>query len=1145
MDGVEVGRQRAAALFEQAVSAGTDPWQPYLIATFAANKAGVTVEKVAKGHPSLAGARASYDPEFRHILHEDTGSAFSDAFLVGHELGHVLLGDDKIADSVTESDEERSTDAAPVGVDRVQDYGRNQRREVQMDLFARELLLPRSRARSLHLDEGMTATKVAEILGTRFGVVAQQMFDALLLPVTEEVTSARGSPRELNDEQRSAARHLGGPYLLEAGPGTGKTQTLVGRIKWLLENEVDPREILVLTFSNKAAGELVERIAAVDPDAAAAMWCGTFHAFGLDIIKRFADRLDMPPVPTMIDRADGIAMIEKELASLRLAHYRNLWDPTRDINDILQAVSRARDEVASPDDYRKLGEDMKAAAESRIPHDLEAMERAERVLEVAKVYKRYEELKAPAKLLDFGDLVSLPVVALERDPAIRAALSSRYKHVLVDEYQDVNRGSVRLLKAIVGAGQNLWVVGDIKQSIYRFRGASSVNVDLFDKTDFPGATVGRLTVNYRSSKEIVDSFSDFADRMKAAVGRPSRLVSDRGACGDAPEFRQAGTDKEEIAAVVEAIEEMKSLGHAYRDQAVLCTGNDKLARFGAGIESLGIPVLYLGSVFERPEIKDLLSILTIVADSKALGLARVATLRPFEMSMPDLAALVSELRSDPKSDWKTVSLPVDGLSPGGEHSLIALRTALSGFDARSRPWDVLARIILDRTAIAADIARSESTSDRAAGIAVWQFMNYIRNAPRSASPVLDMLDRIRRLVSISDDRDLRQLPPSAQGLDAVRLMTVHGSKGLEFPVVHLPGLTSASLPRSAKQIQGIAPPDGLVDDTRRSGIDIRAAAHDEEQECLFYVATSRARDRLIFYAQSRASNGRSMGHSPFIDWIGAVPRWVTPVLVVPPAPEETPVDIVFEGKPSFTGQQILQYEKCPRRFFYTHLLRVGGKQTETAFMRMHNATREVTDWIASRDPGTVDTTEIDQRLGVAFDAQGFDADDRVDYLDIARSLVLTLHENRVGQTMLPVSKLSFDAGHGLIEVVPDEMLLRDGTKIVRTIRTGHAGSKSTEDWAATAFVLAAAQHPDRPVPHQVFLGDGTFDPIDLKGTKLNNRREKIAEALGNITAGSFATDPNPRSCPGCPAFFFCGPVPDGRLTKKMNSTLPNSGSGSD
>ena len=156
-----------------------------------------------------------------------------------------------------------------------------------MDLFARELLLPRTVARALHLDQGLPASEIAAKLGAPIEVVAQQLFDALLLPAVPAVAAATHVEQPLNPLQAEAAAHRGQAYLLEAGPGTGKTQTLIARVEGLLEEGVDPRRILLLTFSNKAAGEMAERIARKRPEAAAAMWIGTFHAFGLDIIRRF------------------------------------------------------------------------------------------------------------------------------------------------------------------------------------------------------------------------------------------------------------------------------------------------------------------------------------------------------------------------------------------------------------------------------------------------------------------------------------------------------------------------------------------------------------------------------------------------------------------------------------------------------------------------------------------------------------------------------------------------------------------------------------------------------------------------------------------------------------------------------------------
>ncbi|GAA3268822.1 hypothetical protein GCM10020258_40710 [Sphingomonas yabuuchiae] len=312
MDAVELARQQAAALHARAVSEGADPWSPMAIVNAVASMCGLDNEAVEPGSEILAGGRAQFDPKGRAIRYEDAGSDFDKAFLIGHELGHATQGDDRIEHVAKDVDPTRSSEAAPVGEDRVVDYSRRQRREIQMDLFGRELILPRVRAKSCHLD-GMTATEIADRLGAPFEVVAMQLLDALLLPEIQPPApdSAKKPPKPLNPEQADAARHRGAPYLLEAGPGTGKTQTLVGRVAGLVEEGVDPTGILVLTFSNKAAGELSERIAAIHPEAASAMWIGTFHAFGLDIVRRYHKQLGFAAEPRMMDRSEAIAIMER------------------------------------------------------------------------------------------------------------------------------------------------------------------------------------------------------------------------------------------------------------------------------------------------------------------------------------------------------------------------------------------------------------------------------------------------------------------------------------------------------------------------------------------------------------------------------------------------------------------------------------------------------------------------------------------------------------------------------------------------------------------------------------------------------------------------------------------------------------------
>jgi Zn-dependent peptidase ImmA (M78 family) len=260
MDAVELARQIASELHARAVVAGQDPWRPYDFAVAEVKRRDLDVEPTAKGAAILNKGRATFIASERLILHEDAGSRFEQAFLIAHEIGHVALGDNPSDEAALDVDPERSAEASPVGLDRVVGYGRRQRREVQMDLFAREFLLPRNVARKLHVEEGLTASTIAARLEAPFAVVAQQLFDALLMPPIVAKDAEEKVERTLNDDQANAAAHRGKPYLLGAGPGTGKTQTLIARLEGLLHEGVDPRRILVLTFSNKAAGEMADRI---------------------------------------------------------------------------------------------------------------------------------------------------------------------------------------------------------------------------------------------------------------------------------------------------------------------------------------------------------------------------------------------------------------------------------------------------------------------------------------------------------------------------------------------------------------------------------------------------------------------------------------------------------------------------------------------------------------------------------------------------------------------------------------------------------------------------------------------------------------------------------------------------------------------
>lgn len=1126
MDHIELARQCAERLHDEAVEQGSDPWSPYQFAKEIAERRGITVETCVPGASILDGARATFDAELLLIVHENSGTPFEQAFLVAHEIGHAVLGDGEDGDGfVFQIEPARTSEISPVGIERVVDYSRRQRREVQMDLFARELLLPRSRVVELHITRRQTCSEIANRLGAPFDVIAQQMLDALLLPPVPTVASEAPTEIPLNDKQRVAASHRGEAFLLQAGPGTGKTRTLVARVESLLDDGIDPRRILLLTFSNKAAAEMAERIALKRPKEAAALCIGTFHSFGLDILRRFNDRCGLPADPRLMDRTEAVELLENEFPRLGLAHYRNLYDPSQTAADILTAVSRAKDEVVDPAGYLGLA---KAMAETA--SDPAAVEAAEKATEVAEVYARYEELKALAGCVDFGDLVMRPVQLLEGDAAVRTQLQSDYDHILVDEYQDVNHSSVRLIKALKPSGTNLWVVGDAKQSIYRFRGASSFNMARFGREDFPDAVRDRLKINYRSAGEIVGACSAFAAGMSTADGDES-LVADCGRSGNLPEVITVDNGSFLTPAIADRIQELLKSGYSYSDQAVLCRGNDRLSDVGRELERAGIPVLFLGSLFERPEVKDLVSILSLLVDRRAMGLIRTACWPEFAMCLEDAVRVFESLREADSEvgAWRVIS-PVE-LTSAAQAALSELNSALAGFDARSQPWKVLTTILLDRTRFAARIASSSGVSDQAKGIAIWQFMNFVRAQPNGQGlPIQRLSDRIRRLVRLRDDRDLRQLPSAAQGIDAVRLMTIHGSKGLEFPAVHIAGVNKDSIP-GAYRTSKCPPPSSMVAGAQGGADDITRAAHNEEQECLFYVAMSRAKNSLSFYGATGASNGRARALSPFLDRMGPIKQLaVTPKTVLPPAPDSVAIPVMFSGIPRFSSDAVSLYDSCARRFFYTHLLQVGGRRKMSSFMQMHEAIREVYRKLVAQ--GNLPVCDLDEQLSQAFVNHGLAEHGYVDdYRAMASSMLQYFMASRAGAQVERSTALRIVLDGHEIEVTPDDVLLRNGKRVVRRVRTGHAPSSDGKDVGSAAFILAVQSGFPNAELELVYLADAESKPLKLTPRELSNRRVKIAEIFREIRGGQFRTNTSDATCPNCPAFFVCGEVPAGTLSK--------------
>jgi len=551
--------------------------------------------------------------------------------VIAHEIGHFRLHRDP-HNEVTARPPGLGGDPVDSGAGRVEGYSPRERKEVQADVFAGELLCPSDWLREEFLVRGKRPAQIAAELDLPPTLVMNQMIRALLLPPLRDVTpEPAGVDQELDESQKAAVLWDQGPLLVDAAPGTGKTRTLVRRIKHLLDKGSMSSNFFALTFSNKAAEEMRERLSAMNADAAIEMWVGTFHAFGLELVTKWPASLGRTNQVRVLDQTGSLAVLEANLEKLPLRHFQNLYEPAYELVPVLRAISRCKDELISPADYQAAADAAAAAAVTDHEH-----ETVEKLREIAEIYRIYETLLVENNAVDFGDLVALAVRLVRDHPDVKTYLS-RFKHILVDEFQDVNAASDALLKAIAQTGAvDIWVVADQRQSIYRFRGAEPSNVAKFT-TNFGGKRHA-LANNYRSFAPAVRSFQGFSATMSAGsvagAWKPMRGNGGQVTLTIAPTLAAEGE------AIRDAIERLRSCGVPYAAQVILARSHLTLARITGVLEQLGVPLLYLGDLFERSEIRDLLSLVALDAEYGGVGLPRVAALPEYGVPRDDALAVL-------------------------------------------------------------------------------------------------------------------------------------------------------------------------------------------------------------------------------------------------------------------------------------------------------------------------------------------------------------------------------------------------------------------------------------------------------------------------------------------------------------------------
>ncbi len=469
----------------------------------------------------------------------------------------------------------------------------------------------------------------------------------------------------LNAEQRRAVTFGEGPLLVVAGAGTGKTQVITRRIAWLIGTKrARPSEILALTFTDKAAEEMQLRVDQLVPYGYTDTVIGTFHAFGDRVIREHALELGMPAEPRVLSRAETVIFLRERLFRFDLRVYRPLGDPTKFLDALATLFSRLKDEDVSPAAYGAWAAARMAAA-TGLPEGDEgpsAVEEAARHVELAGAFARYQELLAVAGAIDFGDQVSLALRLLREHPAARRELQARFRWILVDEFQDVNRAQSELVALLAEPHRNVTVVGDDDQSIYRFRGAATgAIVDFLDR--FAGTRTLVLRRNYRSRAPILETsyrlvrFND-PDRLETQRGISKRLIADRRTRAPAPVhqvvFPAAGDEADWVAAQIGA---RIAAGALPRDHAVLVRANAHADSILRALNVAGIPWRFSGAsgLYGRPEIRLLLAFLRAVGDlGSSVDVYALAASDLYGLGGEDLTAVTNRARRANRTLWETV-----------------------------------------------------------------------------------------------------------------------------------------------------------------------------------------------------------------------------------------------------------------------------------------------------------------------------------------------------------------------------------------------------------------------------------------------------------------------------------------------------------
>ena len=599
---------------------------------------------------------------------------------------------------------------------------------------------------------------------------------------------------KLNDKQKEAVMHIDGPCLVLAGAGSGKTKVLTERIVNLINNGVSPYNILAITFTNKAAREMRERVYNSIEEEANKIFIGTFHSLGLKIVRENAGVIGYSNNVTILDRDDVNTLIKRFMKELNLdtEHYP--------VKSILNKISFAKNEGLSPEEFDKF---------AKAPLDMAA----------CKVYKMYESALKRSNSVDFDDLLILPLRIFKKDKSVLEKYQEHFKYILVDEYQDTNMVQYDMCKLLASKYRNLFVVGDMDQSIYSFRFANYMNVINFEK-DNKDAKVIVLDENYRSTNNILNAANDVIKNNKER--KEKNLWSSKGD-GDKIKYIRCDNEQEEASTVVRLTKELLDKGEKPSEIAVLYRTNGQSRVFEEAFLKENIPFKIVGSYFfyNRKEIKDLISYMHLIYNNNDdASLERVINVPRRGIGSKTIERLRSEASISDKSMFEVVN---SGKELGFKNLIIDLTNESKNTDLVG-----LVDVILDKTGIRKEL---EEKNDLESEIRLENLNEFKSIALAFQEKGTFSLEEFLENISlVSDKNEYKEVD------DGINLMTLHSAKGLEFNDVFLVGMEEGIFPHNRS---------------------FESESELEEERRLCYVGITRAKEHLwLMNAKKRTLFGQ-------------------------------------------------------------------------------------------------------------------------------------------------------------------------------------------------------------------------------------------------------------------------------------------------